>query len=420
MQDGAPLPLQRWPGGFARPVGKAAADPPSIRWTGGHQAGGILLIGGDCSALGVARSLVPLGVEIRFLPGANRLATFSRHLKTVAGWPGAEAPSALEWLEAYAVIAKTEGWLLIPAGDSEVRLVTNNHERLSRSFRLATPPWSVTKFAGDKQLTYARAAALGIGHPRTYRIPDRAAALAAALDYPVILKPAMKEGVNALITDKAWRADSRDEFLSRFGVALELSGAGGLIVQEMIPSDGRNQFSYAAYCEDGEPKVVMAAQRVRQRPREAGTGTYVVTLDPQPFEEEAAVFLRSLRYTGLVEIEFMRDPRDGRFKLIDVNPRIWTWHALGLSAGVNFALAAWQSANGQPVTCGRAAAGKSWLYALRDFSVAIAEIRDGSLRVPAYLGQIFGASAFATFSWADPIPSLADLPVSLWRHFRRG
>jgi predicted ATP-grasp superfamily ATP-dependent carboligase len=376
-------------------------------------------MGGDCGALGAARNLGRAGIEVRFLKGPNPIASFSRYAAKVPGWPGAEAPGALDWLEDYAQRADAKGWVIIPAGDSEVRLVTNNHARLSGLFRLTTPPWQVTQYAGDKQLTYARAAELGLAHPRTYRLADRAAAERADLSYPLILKPAMKEGVNALTLAKAWRADDRPQFLALFDEALALSGAGGLIVQELIPDDGTNQFSYCAFCDRGEPLVVMAARRTRQSPRKAGTGTFVETLEPQPFEQDAATLLRSLGYTGLVEIEFMRDPRDGSFRLIDFNPRIWTWHALGTPAGADFALAAFLHANGLPVPRQRAAAGHSWLYLLRDTPSALADIRDGVLSPATYLRQVIGASSRATMAWDDPLPSFMTIPWGVLNRLRR-
>lgn len=383
------------------------------------EAGGVLLMGGDCGALGVARSLGRMGIGIRFLPGPNRIATYSRYTDTIPDWPGAESEDALAWLEDYATRAGARGFVLIPAGDSEVRLVTGHHERLSELYRVTTPPWPVTRYAGDKTLTYARAAELGIGHPRTYRIDDLAAAEQADLPYPLIIKPAMKEGVNALTTDKAWRVDDRDAFLARFAQGLALAGAGGLIVQELIPDDGQNQFSYAAFYEDGEPRLVMTARRTRQKPRKAGTGTFVETLGPCAFEADAETFLRSLDYTGLVEIEFMCDPRDGSYRLIDVNPRVWTWNALGLPAGVNFAKAVWEHANGVPVTRGRAAAGCSWLYTARDIPSALGDIRDGILPLPAYLRQIVKASSYATVAKDDILPALVDVPLGFGRMLRR-
>ncbi len=379
-------------------------------WQQQAKAGCVILLGGDCSALGVARSLVPLGIKVRFLPGTNPLARYSRRLETIAGWPGAEDPAALAFLERLAAEGGLAGAVLIPAGDSEVRLVTTHHERLSQLYRLTTPPWDVTRFGADKQLTYSLCAAHGLGHPQTHVIEDMSAARAASLRFPVVLKPAMKEGVNALTRAKMWVAHDRDDFIARFGEALPLAGAGGLIVQELIPDDGENQFSYCAFAIDGEPRVTMAARRTRQRPRKAGTGTFVETLPPQPFESDAASFLRVLRYTGLVEIEFMRDPRDGTFKLIDVNPRIWTWHALGLPAGVNFAEAVWRHANGLDVAVQRAAEGHSWIYASRDIGVAMQDIAEGKLGLAAYLKQLTGASAHAAFDRPTRSPRLLTFP----------
>ena len=51
---------------------------------------------------------------------------------------GPQSPDALAWLEQFAISGEALGWVMVPAGDSEVRLVTNNHERLSRLYRLSS------------------------------------------------------------------------------------------------------------------------------------------------------------------------------------------------------------------------------------------------------------------------------------------
>jgi predicted ATP-grasp superfamily ATP-dependent carboligase len=58
--------------------------------------------------------------------------------------------------------------------------------------------------------------------------------------------------------------------------------------------------------------------------------TYAVTVDIPELEILARRFLRAMGYYGLSEIEFMQDDRDGRYKLIEMNPRTWGWHTLGL------------------------------------------------------------------------------------------
>ena len=46
-------------------------------------------------------------------------------------------------------------------------------------------------------------------------------------------------------------------------------------------------------------------------------------------------FLSLIDYSGVGEVEFMRDPRDGVYKLLEVNPRFWGWHSLAIAAGID-------------------------------------------------------------------------------------
>ena len=52
------------------------------------------------------------------------------------------------------------------------------------------------------------------------------------------------------------------------------------------------------------------------------------------------------------QVEFKRDPRDGRFKLMEVNPRFWLWHGLAASLGVDFARIAYHDLLGRPAGTG--------------------------------------------------------------------
>ena len=46
--------------------------------------------------------------------------------------------------------------------------------------------------------------------------------------------------------------------------------------------------------------------------------------------------LRAIGFHGVSQVEFKRDPRDGRFKLMEINPRLWQWHGLAAALGVDF------------------------------------------------------------------------------------
>src|SRR5256885_6552685 len=55
---------------------------------------------------------------------------------------------------------------------------------------------------------------------------------------------------------------------------------------------------------------------------------YVETVDEPQVIEPSVRLLKALRFTGLVEAEFKKDPRDSQYKVIDINPRVWGWHTL--------------------------------------------------------------------------------------------
>ena len=46
-------------------------------------------------------------------------------------------------------------------------------------------------------------------------------------------------------------------------------------------------------------------------------------------------FCAALGFHGISQVEFKRDPRDGRYKLMEINPRLWQWHGLAAACGVD-------------------------------------------------------------------------------------
>ncbi len=376
---------------------------------------GAVVIGGDCGALGVVRSLGRAGIPCFFLKGKNPLAGFSRYTTHRSAWPGPEHSEAASWLVDLADRCDLHGWMLFPNADDEVRLISQHHAELSSAYRLCTPPWEITKWLADKNLTYKKAAALGIDYPRTYALTDLADLAALECRFPLILKPAIKQGQNLLTQSKVWRVSDRDVLRRVFNDAVSMAGPGGLIVQELVPGDGSAQFSYAAVCQAGLPVISMVARRTRQHPADFGTGTFVETIDNARVEAQAELLLKAVGYSGMVEMEFKLDARDGSYKLLDVNPRTWTWNSLGIPAGVDFPLAMWRLARGETLPRMRAQSGAAWMYFSRDLPEAVREIIAGKLSPAQYLRAFRKPMTLGAFALDDPLPGLMDLPMSLMR-----
>lgn len=378
---------------------------------------GALIVGGAHGTLALARNLGRRGIPVWLATRDHPIARYSRYVAHSFAWPGPDGGGdAIETLIALARRHQLEGWVLIPAGDAELRELSQRHAELASTFRIAFAPWETLRWAHDKRLTYQRAAELGIDYPRCYDSRDLQSVEALDCRFPVILKPTVHERKNAFTRAKAWRADDRAALLTRYREAAALVGEDAIVVQEMIPGGGSAQFSYAAVWHRGAPVASLVARRTRQYPIDFGyTSTFVETVEQPEVERAACRFLASLDFSGLVEVEFKHDARDDRYKLLDINARSWTWNGLGALAGVDFAHALWRVAMGEAVAPLRGRAHVGWMHGSRDLAAAAGEITRGRSSLRDYLRSWRMPLVFAAFAADDPLPGVIDLPLGAAR-----
>ena len=382
---------------------------------------GALILGADYRGLGVARSLGRHGVPVWVVAERGEpLATVSRYARRSVRWPEPEVQSRVDFLLELAASRDLQGWALIPSGDRTAAMIARNHAALEPAYALTTPPWDVLRWAYDKRLTHELADRVGVASPRTVRAGAGFDPAVADVAFPAVLKPAIKEDSNALTTAKAWLIDDRPTLERRYREAASLIEPELLIVQELIAGGGEAQFSYAALCRDGVPQASITARRTRQYPADFGrASTFVETVEYPEVVEPSLRLLRELRYTGLIEVEFKRDPRDGVLKLLDMNPRVWGWHTLCGRAGVDFPWLQWLSLCGERVPAAEARAGVGWLRLTTDTPTAVKELFGRRLELREYARSLRRPRESAIFAWDDPLPGLAEVPVMAYVMARR-
>ena len=377
-------------------------------------APGALIVGGAHVSLGVARSLGRRGVPV-WLMATHPLPTYSRYVRRSFAWPGAEHPDGVASIMDVAARHHLDGWVLLATGDQDMRMIAQSRAQFASRFRVPTPAWETVQWLYDKRLTYRRAAELGIDCPWSFHPQGLDDVAQLDCRFPVILKPAVREGTDAFTQAKAWKAKDRTALLALYTRAAALVGDDAVIVQEWIPGAGGAQFSYAGLWERGQPLAALTARRTRQHPVDFGrSSTFVETVVQDEVEALACRFLKSLDYSGVAEVEFKYDARDGRYKLLDVNGRFWTWCGLGGFAGVDFPYLAYRQALGGTIEPARARAGVAWMHASRDIVAAGQEIAGGALRPGAYLRGLRQPLTFASFALDDPLPALVEFPVAAW------
>jgi len=386
-----------------------------------NQIGGVV-VGGDYQGLGIVRSLGRRKVPVCIIDDEHSIARFSRY--TTHAVAVEDLRDERQTADAVLEIGHRlglKGWVLYPTRDETVAAFARYRPMLTEWFRVPTPTWEAMQWVCDKRNTYRLADELGIPTPKTWCPQDEDELEQISIDPPLALKPAIKEHFIYATKAKAWRANSRAELRELFQRAVRHVGPGEVMIQDLIPGDGRQQFAYCAFFKGGRAVGSMVVRRSRQHPPEFGrASTFVETVELPLLEALSERFLRAIDYYGLVELEYKLDPRDGQYKLLDVNGRTWGYHTLGSSAGVDFPYLLFADQLGEPVQPCRGRAGVSWIRLITDVPTGILEIFGGHQDWRAYLRSLRRFNVEAVFSREDPLPWLVELALIPYLSVKRG
>jgi D-aspartate ligase len=372
---------------------------------------GAVVIGGEHPGLGIARSLGRRGIPICIIDDQHSVSQFSRYVTRVVRVKDLRdekntVDNVMEIGQRYGL----KGWVLFPTRDETVAAFSRHRERLAEFFRITTPAWETVRWAWDKKNTYDRAAELGIPVPRTYNVMTEEDLAGLYNRLPLAIKPAVKENFFYATGDKAWRAETPEQLNNLFRKAKQQIRPEEILIQEIIPGSGLQQYSYCAFFRDGIAQATLVARRLRQHPREFGrAATYVETIEHPEVEELSERFLKAINYYGLVEVEFKQDPRDGQLKMLDVNARTWGFHSLGVPAGVDFPYLLYADQIGRSVESCRAKAGVGWLRAVTDVPTVVSDLWARELSMRSYLKSLRNTRTESVFCLRDPLPTLAEV-----------
>jgi predicted ATP-grasp superfamily ATP-dependent carboligase len=163
--------------------------------------------------------------------------------------------------------------------------------------------------------------------------------------FPVIVKPDRSVEFKRRYKRQAFRCETPAELEE----ALARTEEFGPIVQDFIPGGDDTLFTVGSYLDaDGRALGVFCGRKLRQTPPGIGTCRVGEAVWVQEVVDDALTLLRAFGYRGISQVEFKRDPRDGRYKLMEINARLWQWHGLASACGVDLPLIAYRDLTGEP------------------------------------------------------------------------
>jgi D-aspartate ligase len=284
----------------------------------------VLAPGNYLAPLAVMRSLRPLGARV-YAPATRRISLWkmSRYFAGTLdigedGSPSRSRPDATVEQLLDAGRALGGDVVLIPCSDEWAMFVARYADRLAQTFRFSHLRDGLAEQLGDKQQLLSLARERGVGVPDSVLPADHSDAvrLAPSLQYPVVIKTATtrSEGNQfAVVADE-------EELISNLD---HMDDPGNLICQRLVPGGDGDGWLFNGYF-DAQSRCIarFSGQKLRQWPARRGITVLAQSNRNPELEEIAAGFLSSIGYRGAVDLDFMRDPRDGTYNLLDVNPRL--------------------------------------------------------------------------------------------------
>jgi len=381
---------------------------------------GAVIVGSDFKALGVLRSLGLRGIPCIVIDNLPRSAWFSRYVTKRFRWHGSmDDANFLNFLLSIGKEHHLEGWVLFPMQDDMVELVARNTQRLAEVYQLVTQNWDIVRWTLDKSLTYQKAQEVGVSCPETWYPGSEDDLSRMEINFPIIIKPTISVRLQYATRLKALPAHNYEELLTQYRLAADIIGPDEIMIQEIIPGNGHTQYSVGAFCKEGRVLLSMTARRTRQYPIDYGLGSsFVEAIKVPALFELAEKLLYSMHLSGMVEVEFKYDCRDGHYKLLDINLRPWGWHTLCIASGLDFPYIQYRDILGETPVHGTPHYGYRWIRLLTDIPAGLQEVRAGITTPGAYFRSLIGQTVFSVFDWRDPLPAPGDFAVALSRSMK--
>ena len=357
--------------------------------------------------LGVIRSLGRIGVPVYgvhegpWAPAAN-----SRYLAGRCFWqptPGDVDRVLTGLLRLAERIGRPS--VLITTDDAGAIFLAEHGRDLRRWFYFPDPPGDLPRRLAGKYSLYQTCLELGVPCPRA-AIPGslgEARQFGSAVGYPLIAKLTTPWTAGSGL--RSTSVVSGQEELDHIYERCEQSGAG-LMLQEFIPGGQGHDWFFHGYC-DANSVCQPAFTGVKERsyPASAGLTSLGRSVANDKLRDEITSLLARLGYRGLLDLDIRLDARDGRYHLLDFNPRLGAQFRLFRdTAGTDLAVAAYLDLTGQAIPAGEQVNERTFLVENYDPISALANWRRGRLGLRSWVSSLRAVDETAWFARDDLRP----------------
>lgn len=398
-------PAQVAPKAAAEPDGLVAGSRPDSIGEIDATTPVVVLSAQAHGPLGIFRSLGRLGVPIHAVdPDPRAAPSYSRYLRSRFAVDGDAASTRL--IDQLLRVADTIGRraILIPTSDATTIIVDDHQGMLDGRFLWPRQPPGLVRSLADKRTMAALAKAHDVPTPELM-VPtgiEDVRAYAAAATFPVMLK-GIDGGRLKSRTGRRMVIAEDPGVLERLYLEMEDPSDPNLMLQEYIPGGDDDVWMFNGYFDAGSECLVgFTGRKLRQTPIHIGATSLGECVPNRDVEDTTVRWMKQIGYRGILDIGYRFDARDGRYKVLDANPRIGaTFRLFVATNGMDVARALYLDLTGQPVPTAEPLTGRRWINEGADLRSSIHYRREGSLGIGQWLASLRNVHEGAYFARDD-------------------
>ena len=189
------------------------------------------------------------------------------------------------------------------------------------------------------------------------------------------------------------------------------------MLQEYIPGGDDQVYIFNGYFDQHSNCLSpFTGRKIRQFPIHTGCASLGVCEKNDQVARMTTRFMKEIGYQGVLDIGYRLDPRDGQYKVLDINPRVGQAFRMFVSHdGLDVVRDMYMDLSGQTRSSAGPITGRKWV--IEDFDLISSRdyFKEGSLTVGGWLKSYHGVREAAYFSWSDWRPFVSRARMRLGR-----
>jgi D-aspartate ligase len=381
----------------------------------------VVLVLPNDGGLTLARTLIPRGVQVHALTDARygyvlaSKGVQGRVMPDIAADPHAWITQLRRFARPGATGASA---VLLSGSDPATEFLTNYREHLPADLRTFEDAGGLHTRMMNKRELYRIARAAGVRTPGMWDVRTRGD-LADVLDtvsYPCILKPTMGHLAKQCVGVGTVRCGDERELRAAASALLEHELE--MIVTELVPGpETALQGAVTIRRADGSYALEYGRRKIRQWPRDYGTGSLLESVDVPDMLALNRRLLDHAGFVGLSSCEAKRHEETGELYLIEINVRMPANYGLSQACGADGMWRLYAALAELPLGPQPAPVPGRKVMMHPDLLAAAEAVRRSPRDLPAVLRTWRGTRDFGVFHHRDLRP-LAALVRHEWRERR--